>query len=85
MHGRGEGGRAGVAAELLLGEHHLPDRGAEPAQLGRHRQAEVAAGVHLVIGLGHEGGVAVVSGVEPRGDPADAGGERHASSSVIGG
>ena len=70
VHRRGERRRAGVAAELLLGEHHLPHRGAEPAQLGGHRQAEVAAGVHLVVGLGHEGGVAVVSGVELRGDAA---------------
>ena len=35
VHGRGERRRAGVAAELLLGEHHLPHRGAEAAQLGR--------------------------------------------------
>jgi hypothetical protein len=33
--------------------------------------------VHLVVGLGHEAGVAVVAGVELRGDAPHAGGEGH--------
>ena len=56
VHGRGQGGGAVVAGQLGLGVAHLAQRGAEPAELGGHRQSQVAVLPHDVVGLADEAG-----------------------------
>ena len=60
MHVPGERGRAAVAAELCGGEAIGAERGAEPALLLRHADAQQAFGVHVAEILDREGRVAVV-------------------------
>jgi hypothetical protein len=62
VHGRGERRGPVVAGQLGLGVAHLAHRGAKPAQLGGHRQAQVAGGTHGCVRLADEGGIAVVVG-----------------------
>ena len=69
VHRRREGGRRAVTGQLTLGHRDLADRGALSTELGGDREGQVAGGPDLVVRLGDEGAVTIVtSGVAS--DPA---------------